>query len=83
MAMGEDDKCISDCTRALELFYPVVPSNYASRAKVFVRRGTAYANVGELGLAQQDFNAALKLSPDDEKLKEDYAKIKGAYENSK
>lgn len=83
LATGEDDKCISDCTRALELFYPVVPSNYASRAKVFVRRGTAYANVGELGLAQQDFNAALKLSPDDEKLKEDYAKIKAAYENSK
>ncbi len=83
LATGEDDKCISDCTRALELYYPVVPSNYASRAKVFVRRGTAYANVEELGLAQQDFNAALKLSPDDEKLKEDYAKIKAAYENSK
>lgn len=83
LAIGEDDKCVSDCTRALELFYPVVPSNYTSRAKVFVRRGTAYANVGELGLAQQDFNAALKLSPDDEKLKEDYAKIKAAYENSK
>ena len=82
LAMGEDDKCISDCTRALELFYPVVPSNYASRAKVFVRRGTGYANVGELGLAQQDFNAALKLRPDDEKLQEDYAKIKAAYENS-
>ena len=83
LAMGENDKCVSDCTRALELFYPVVPSNYASRAKVFVRRGTAYANVGELGLAQQDFNAALKLSPDDEKLQEDYARIKAAYENSK
>ena len=82
LAMGEDDKCISDCTRALELFYPVVPSNYASRAKVFVRRGTAYVNVGELGLAQQDFNGALKLRPDDEKLQEDYAKIKAAYENS-
>ena len=83
LAIGEDDKCISDCTRALELFYPVVPSNYASRAKVFVRRRTAYANVGELGLAQQDFNAALKLSPDNEQLKEDYAKLKTAYENSK
>ncbi len=83
LARGEDNSCISDCTRALELFYPVVPSNYASRAKVFVRRGTAYANVGELGLAEQDFNAALKLSPDDERLKEDYAKVRIAYENSK
>ena len=83
LAKGEDNSCISDCTRALELFYPVVPSNYDSRAKVFVRRGTAYANVGELGLAEQDFSAAMKLSPDDERLREDYAKIKIAYENSK
>ena len=83
LAKGEDNNCISDCTRALELFYPVVPANYALRAKVFVRRGTAYANVGELGLAEQDFNAALKLSPDDEKLREDHAKIKLAFENSK
>lgn len=83
LAKGEDNNCISDCTRALELFYPVVPSNYASRAKVFVRRGTAYANVGELGLAEQDFSAALKLSPNDERLKEDYAKVRIAYENSK
>ena len=83
LAKGEDNNCISDCTRALELFYPVVPSNYESRAKVFVRRGTAYANVGELGLAEQDFGAALKLCPDNEQLKEDYAKIRMAYENSK
>lgn len=83
LAKGEDNSCISDCTRALELFYPVVPSNYDSRAKVFVRRGTAYANVGELGLAEQDFSAAMKLSPDDKRLREDYAKIKIAYENSK
>lgn len=83
LASGEDNNCISDCTRALELYYPVVPSNYASRAKVFVRRGTAYANVGELGLAEQDFGAALKLCPDNDQLKEDYAKIRIAYENSK
>ena len=82
LATQQNDRCISDCTRALELFYPVVPTNYLSRAKVFVRRGTAYANEGELGLAMQDYNAALKLSPGDEQLKEDYAKLKLAYENS-
>lgn len=76
LALGEDEKCILDCCRALELYYPVVPSNYAPRAKVFVRRGTAYANQGQLDLAAQDFSAALKLCPEDEELKEDYAKIR-------
>ena len=78
LATGDNDRCINDCCRALELFYPVVPSNYASRTKVFVRRGTAYANVGRLDLAVQDYDAALKLSPADEQLREDYHKLKEA-----
>ena len=81
LAMGDNDKCINDCTRALELFYPVVPSNYVSRSKVFVRRGTAFANERELGLALQDYEAAVKLVPDDESLMEDCAMLKVAYEN--
>lgn len=81
LALGEDEKCIFDCCRALELYYPVVPSNYAPRAKVFVRRGTAYANWGKFDFAEQDFSAALKLCPSDEDLKEDYARIQTAIEN--
>ena len=76
LAVGEDEKCILDCCRALELYYPVVPSNYAARAKVFARRGAAYANQGQLELAAQDYSAALKLSPHDEDLKEDYARLR-------
>jgi len=30
--------------------YPVVPSNHIQRAKVFVRRGTAYANISNYDL---------------------------------
>ncbi len=78
LATGENEKCISDCCRALELFFPVAPSNYKSRTKVFVRRGSAYANVGYLDLALQDYEAALKLSPDDEKLKTDCVRLKEA-----
>ncbi len=81
LAIGEDDKCIHDCTRALELYYPVVPSNYAPRAKVFVRRGAAYGNLNQLDLAVQDYGAAMKLSPEDEDLKEDYARLRVALEN--
>lgn len=80
LAMGEDEKCVLDCSTALELYYPVVPSNYAARAKVFVRRGTAYANLDQLELAIQDYSAALKLSPQDEELKEDCAKLRKALE---
>ena len=79
LTLGENEKCIYDCCTALELYYPVVPSNYEARAKVFVRRGTAYANQEQLDLAAQDFSAALKLCPD-EKLKEDYATIRTALE---
>lgn len=78
LAMGENDKCIMDCCRALELYYPVVPSNYLARTKVFVRRGTAYANQSQLDLAVQDYSAAMKLSPSDEDLKEDHTKLVAA-----
>ena len=81
LAVGNNEGCIHDCCRALELFFPIVPSNYASRAKAFVRRGTAYANVGRVDLALQDYDAALKLSPSDEKLKEDYGRLKLAMLN--
>lgn len=78
LVMGENERCISDCCRALELFYPVVPSNHASRTKALVRRGTAYANVGMLDLAAQDYDAALKLSPHDAKLREDCMRLQEA-----
>ncbi len=81
LALGEDERCALDCCRALELYYPVVPSNYAARAKVFVRRGTAYANQGQLDLAVQDYSAALKLSPHDEDLKEDCGRLKTALDS--
>ena len=82
LALDKSEECIQDCSRALELYYPVVPSNYKERAKVFVRRGTAYANLGELSLAVQDYSAALKLSPQDEGLKEDYAQLTMALQAS-
>lgn len=83
LVMKNHERCMLDCCRALELYYPVVPSNYAARAKVFVRRGTAYANEGQLELAIQDYSAALKLSPQDEELKENYATLRMALEKTK
>ncbi len=82
LATSDSDRCINDCTRALELFYPVVPSNYLSRSKVFVRRGTAFAKEGEYKLAVQDYEAAAKLVPDDEYLREDCARLRLVCEDS-
>ena len=72
---GNSNKAIQDCSRALELYYPPVPSNYTARAKVFARRGTAYSNIGELALALQDYSAAVKLSPDNVTLQRDYEQL--------
>lgn len=82
LAMGELDKCINDCCRALELYYPVVPSNQAPRAKVFARRGSAYAQGNQLHLAVQDYEAAVKLMPGDERLTEDCSRLKQAVQDS-
>lgn len=78
LSMEDYDGCINDCCRALELMYPVVPSNYPMRAKVFVRRGTAYARVDRMDLALQDYSAAHQLVPNDMRVTNDYQRIKTA-----
>lgn len=78
LAMRKLDKCISDCCRALELYYPVVPSNQAARAKVFARRGSAYSQSNQLHLAVQDYEAAVALVPGDERLRDDLTRLKQA-----
>ena len=78
LARGELEKCISDCSRALELYHPVVPSNQASRAKVFARRGSAYAQSSQLHLGLQDYEAAVRLVPGDQQLREDCTRLKQA-----
>ena len=76
LAMGELDCCISDCSRALELYWPLVPSNQLARAKVFARRGSAYARRGQLELAVRDYQEAVGLVPGDERLRQDLAQLR-------
>ena len=78
LSLGNNESCVKDCCVALELLFPVVPDNYIARSKVFVRRGTAYANMGELDLALQDYDGATKLCPSNTDLQEDYQRIKHA-----
>lgn len=82
LAASELDLCINDCCTALELYYPVVPSNQVKRAKVFARRGSAYAKSGKLEQAVQDYEAAVELVPGDKGLRDDLSRLNTALEQT-
>ena len=81
LQIGDNERCIEDCSQALDLLYPITPSNYPARTKAFVRRGAAYVAIGSLELALQDYEQAHKLSPHDEGIQQDCARIKQALLN--
>ena len=82
LATDNTASCLSDCCRALELYYPAVSSNQMARAKVLARRGSAYARRGEIELAVQDYEAAVELLPNDQSLREDLSQLKSSLLNS-
>ncbi|CAF3440568.1 unnamed protein product [Rotaria sp. Silwood1] len=75
-------KCVEDCSRALELLDPPVPDNLIQRIKAHVRRGTAFCELELYAEGLLDYEAALKLSPDDEKIKEDAQRIRNFLERN-
>ena len=63
--IGEHDKVIEDCTKALELNSSLdVKQKRLFRAAVCNNRGSAYSNKGEFESAFKDFNTAIKHKPD-------------------
>ncbi|KAK7482622.1 hypothetical protein BaRGS_00026121, partial [Batillaria attramentaria] len=62
-------KCIEDCSKAMDLLTPAVPQNAASRLKALVRRGTAFCELEMYIEGLQDYEAALKIDPNNEQLK--------------
>ncbi|CAF2135017.1 unnamed protein product [Rotaria magnacalcarata] len=75
-------KCVEDCSRALELLDPPVPDNLLQRVKAHVRRGTAFCELELYAEGLLDYEAALKLSPDDEKVREDAQRIRNFLEKN-
>ncbi|XP_053405308.1 dynein axonemal assembly factor 4-like [Mercenaria mercenaria] len=69
-------KCIEDCSKALELLVPKVQQNADSRLKCHVRRGTALCQLEMYVEGLQDYEAALKLDPNNEQLRTDSEKIR-------
>ena len=69
-------KCIEDCTRALDLLTPPVEDNAQSRLKAHVRRGTAFCELELYAEGLLDYEAALKIEPDNAEIQNDAENIR-------
>ncbi|GAB1605147.1 dynein assembly factor 4, axonemal-like [Argonauta hians] len=69
-------KCIEDSSKALDLLLPPVAQNASSRCKAFVRRGTAFCKLELYVEGLQDYEAALKLEPNNQQLLQDAEEIR-------
>ncbi|PVD19303.1 hypothetical protein C0Q70_19790 [Pomacea canaliculata] len=61
---------------ALDLLHPPVPQNAPSRCKALVRRGTAFCELEMYVEGLGEYEAALKIEPNNEELRADAEKIR-------
>ncbi|XP_043532981.1 dynein assembly factor 4, axonemal [Chiloscyllium plagiosum] len=69
-------KAIEDSSKALDLLTPAVPDNANGRLKAHVRRGTAFCELELYVEGLQDFEAALKIDPNNKTIQDDAEKIR-------
>ncbi|XP_044048311.1 dynein assembly factor 4, axonemal [Siniperca chuatsi] len=69
-------KAIEDSSQALDLLTPPVAANAAARARASVRRGSAFCQLQLYAEGLQDYQAALKILPDNEVLQADMQRIR-------
>ncbi|CAK1544874.1 unnamed protein product [Leptosia nina] len=81
-ALGNFNKCVTDCSSALDLMKPVCEGNRRSRAKCIARRAAGLARLGLLNKAIDEMKAAAKLLPDDENIKNDIYDMERAWEQN-
>ncbi|XP_074644134.1 dynein axonemal assembly factor 4-like [Tubulanus polymorphus] len=82
LKLGNLMKCIEDASRALELLTPAVQLNAASRLKVHVRRGTALCQLGLYVEGLMDYDAALKIDPNNQQIIKDMDNIRVVIQGS-
>ncbi|XP_060067258.1 dynein axonemal assembly factor 4-like [Ylistrum balloti] len=75
-------KCIEDCSKAMDLLEPPVPQNAASRVKALIRKGTAFCELEMYVEGLQDYEAALRIDPNNEQLKTDAERIRQVIQSS-
>ncbi|CAK8693863.1 unnamed protein product [Clavelina lepadiformis] len=75
-------KCAEDCSTSLDLMVPKVAANAKGRLKAHLRRAAAFCDLELYVEALQDYEAALKIEPKNEKLIEDADKIRTVIQSS-
>ncbi|CAN9498634.1 unnamed protein product [Ophioblennius macclurei] len=75
-------KAVEDASQALQLLTPPVAANAAARARASVRRGTAFCQLQLYAEGLEDFQAALKIDPDNGGLQRDVQKIRDVIQGS-
>ncbi|KAL1007281.1 hypothetical protein UPYG_G00084490 [Umbra pygmaea] len=75
-------KAIDDSSQALDLLTPPVAGNACARARAHVRRGTAFCELELYTEGLQDYQAALKIDPQNETLQGDTQKIRQIIQGS-
>ncbi|KAJ3662612.1 hypothetical protein Zmor_006951 [Zophobas morio] len=66
LALGNYNKTVQDCSSALDLMKPEVPSNLRERAFCLGRRGTALVNLGFVKQGIDELKASLTLLPNED-----------------
>uniref|UniRef100_A0AAY5KTG1 Dynein assembly factor 4, axonemal n=1 Tax=Esox lucius TaxID=8010 RepID=A0AAY5KTG1_ESOLU len=74
-------KAIEDSSQALDLLTPPVAGNAGARARAHVRRGTAFCELELYIEGLQDYQAALKIDPQNKTLQADTHKIRQIIQN--
>lgn len=69
-------KCAEDCSNALDLMVPAVEANAKGRLKGHLRRAAAYCELELYVEALQDYEAAIKIAPSNDKIKQDAQNIR-------
>ncbi|KAF5288188.1 hypothetical protein FQA39_LY03956 [Lamprigera yunnana] len=73
-------KCAQDCSTALDLLRPAVPSNLDQRVTCIRRRGMALRKMGYLRESVNELEMAVKLKTFDEEIKNSLKEAKEEYE---
>ncbi|BHF71445.1 Dynein assembly factor 4, axonemal [Sparganum proliferum] len=72
-------KALEDSSAALDLLQPPVPQNLRARVRAHVRRAVAFCNLEMLKEGIQEYEAAAKLDPSDESIKQDLENLREAF----
>ncbi|XP_013188598.2 dynein axonemal assembly factor 4 [Amyelois transitella] len=81
-ALGNFNKCLNDCSTALDLMKPHCEGNRRSRGKCIARRAAALVRLGYLSKGIDEMKAAVKLLPEDEDIKKDLYDMERAWEQN-